>query len=88
MTELLQSIDASATFTEFRRFKKDKNYINKAMVPLSTKLMRDTIVAKSRNILRGQNIYINKDLTKLEIQAEYQLREEKGYQINKLEGDD
>ena len=88
VTELLQSIDASATFTEFIRFKKDKNYINKAMVTMSTKIMRDTIVSKSKHILRGQNIYINNDLTKLEMQAEYELREEKRNQINKLEGDD
>ena len=50
--------------------------------------MRDIFVAKSRNIVRGQNIYINKDLTKLKMQAESELREEKRNQINKLEGDD
>jgi hypothetical protein len=58
------------------------------MVTMSTNIMRDTIVSKSKHILRGQNIYINNDLTKLERQAEYELREEKLNQINKLEGDD
>jgi len=59
VTELLSSIDASATVLDFIRFKNDNKYVDKAMATLPNKAIRDIIVAKSKSILKGKNIYIN-----------------------------
>lgn len=58
------------------------------MVTLSSKSSRDNVVSKSKSVLRGKNIFVNKDLTQLEMQAEYDLRQEKRMLINALEVDD
>jgi len=48
INELLLYIDASVAFKDFIRFKKDNLYIDKAMLKLSTKIMRDNIVNNSK----------------------------------------
>jgi hypothetical protein len=88
VNDLLLSIDASASIIDFIRFKKDNNFINKVMVTLSSKSSRDNVVSKSKSVLRGKNIFVNKDLTQLEMQAEYDLRQEKRMLISALEVDD
>ena len=84
VNDLLLSIDASASIIDFIRFKKDNNFINKVMVTLSSKSSRDNVVSKSKSVLRGKNIFVNKDLTQLEMQAEYDLRQEKRMLISAL----
>jgi len=48
---LLLSIDASVAFKDFIRFKKDDKYINKAMVTLSTKIVRDNICQQVKKMV-------------------------------------
>ena len=52
------------------------------MVTLSTKIMRDNIVNKSKNVLMGKYICINNDLTKLEMETEYEMRQEQNNSKN------
>ena len=59
--------------------KKENKFTNKVVVTLSLKEARDNIIKLSKNILKGKSIFINPDLTPMEMEVEYKLRQEKKY---------
>jgi hypothetical protein len=57
--------------------KRDNKLTNKVVVTLPSKEIRDNLIKLSKPILRGQSIFINPDLTSMEMEVEYKLRQEK-----------
>ena len=68
--------------------KKENKFTNKVVVTFSSKDVRDNIIKLSKNILNGKSIFINADLTPMEMEIEYKLRQEKNILISNLSDDE
>jgi hypothetical protein len=88
--ELIAMIDTNAEISNtFRLFsKKDKKFTDKVVVTLSSKETRDGIIKLSKSILKGRSIFINPDLTPMEMEVEFKLRQEKKVLSSKLSDDE
>ena len=46
------------------------SYINKVMVTLNSGACKDKLINKSKSVLKGKGIFINPDLTKLQMEED------------------
>jgi hypothetical protein len=68
--------------------KKENKFTNKVVVTFSSKDVRDHIIKLSKSILKGKSIFINADLTPMEMEIEYKIRQEKNVLISNLSDDE
>jgi len=57
--------------------KQYNQWINKVIVTFNSVINKDKIINKSRIALKGKGIIINPDLSKLQMELDYKLRQEK-----------
>ena len=79
VTGLIQAVDDNIKLTDCKRLKNKatNQWINKVIVSFNSAANRDKIINKSKIIFKGKGIFINPDLTKLQMELEYKLRQEK-----------
>ena len=79
VTGLIQEVDDSIKLIDCKRLKNKttNKWINKVIVSFSSVANRDKIINKSKMIFKGKGIFINPDLTKLQMDLEYKMRQEK-----------
>ena len=72
-------MDDNIKLTDCKRLKNKatNQWINKVIVSFNSVANRDKIINKSKIIFKGKGIFINPDLTKLQMELEYKLRQEK-----------
>jgi hypothetical protein len=90
VTGLIQELDNNILLTDCKRLKNKttNQWINKVIVSFSSVANRDKIINKSKLHFKGKGIFINPDLTKLQMELEYKLRQEKKRLINNLSEED
>ena len=87
---LIQELDNNILLTDCKRLKNKttNQWIYKVIVSFSSVANRDKIINKSKSHFKGKGIFINPDLTKLQMELEYTLRQEKKRLINNLSEED
>ena len=90
VTGLIQELDNNILLTDCKRLKNKttNQWINKVIVSFSSVANGDKIINKSKLHFKGKGIFINPDLTKLQMELEYKLRQEKKRLINNLSEED
>jgi len=89
VSDLISSIDENIKLSDCKRMKSKaaNSYINKAIVTLNSVACKDKLINKSKSVLKGKGIYINPDLTKLQME-DYKLRQEKYRLISNMTVDE
>ena len=90
VSDLVNSIDENVKLLDCKRLrsKATNSYINKVIVSFTSVVTRDKIINKSKLFLKGKGIFINPDLTKIQMELDYKLRQEKKRLFSNLSEED